>query len=144
MEVPGPLRELPRWYVTHSSHHGALDRFAGRDVTVVGAGQAALETTALLAEEGAAAVWIVARGNRLNRNTLPPAPDRGLWSALRAPHTGLGCGWKNKLYADTPGVFRRLVAPGAVRGGRGRTPGAADHLGGGDGGRAAPAGGGRS
>lgn len=39
---------------------------------------------------GAAAVRIVARGNWLNWNTLPPAPDRGLWPALR--NTGLGCG----------------------------------------------------
>ncbi|WP_209499181.1 FAD-dependent oxidoreductase [Streptomyces sp. PvR006] len=110
MEIPGPLRGLPRRYVTHSSHHGELDRFAGRDVTVVGAGQAALETAALLVEGGAATVRILARADRLNWNTLPPALDRGLWPSVRAPHTGLGCGWRNKLYADTPGVFRRLPA----------------------------------
>ncbi|MFF8810141.1 FAD-dependent oxidoreductase [Streptomyces omiyaensis] len=115
LEVPGPLRHLPRRYVTHSSHHGELDALAGRDVTVVGAGQAALETAALLAEAGAAAVRIVARAGRLHWNTLPPALDRGVWPALRAPHTGLGCGWRNKLYADTPGVFRRLPAPTRAR-----------------------------
>lgn len=113
MEVPGPLRELPRRFVTHSSHHGELDRFAGRDVTVVGAGQAALETAALLVEQGAATVRILARADRLDWNTPPPALDRGLWPAVRAPHTGLGCGWRNKLYADAPGVFRRL--PTATR-----------------------------
>lgn len=110
MEIPGPLRGLPRRYVTHSSHHGELDRFAGRDVTVVGAGQAALETAALLTEQGAASVRIVARADRLNWNTPPPALDRGPWRSARAPHTGLGCGWRNKLYADTPGIFRRLPA----------------------------------
>ncbi|MFF8414212.1 FAD-dependent oxidoreductase [Streptomyces omiyaensis] len=115
LEVPGPLRHLPRRYVTHSSHHGELDALAGRDVTVVGAGQAALETAALLAEAGAAAVRIVARAGRLHWNTLPPALDRGVWPALRAPHTGLGCGWRNKMYADTPGVFRRLPAPTRAR-----------------------------
>ncbi|MGW4053522.1 FAD-dependent oxidoreductase [Streptomyces sp. NPDC004779] len=115
LEVPGPLRHLPRRYVTHSSHHGELDTLAGRDVTVVGAGQAALETAALLAEAGAAAVRIVARTDRLNWNTLPPALDRGPWPSLRAPHTGLGCGWRNKLYADTPGVFRRLPAATRAR-----------------------------
>ncbi len=109
-EMPGPLRGLPRRYATHSSHHGDLDRFAGRDVTVVGAGQAALETAALLVEEGAATVRILARADRLSWNTLPPALDRGLWPSVCAPHTGLGCGWRNKLYADTPGVFRRLPA----------------------------------
>ncbi|KKZ69137.1 FAD-dependent oxidoreductase [Streptomyces showdoensis] len=109
MEVPGPLRGLPRRYVTHSSHHGELDGFAGRDVTVIGAGQAALETAAILTEQGAA-VRILARSDRLNWNTLPPALDRGAWQSLRAPHTGLGCGWQNRLYADTPGAFRRLPA----------------------------------
>ncbi|MFF2775722.1 FAD-dependent oxidoreductase [Streptomyces sp. NPDC058052] len=115
MEVPGPLRHLPRRYVTHSSHHGELGELAGRDVTVVGAGQAALETAALLSEAGAAAVRVVARADRLHWNTLPPALHRGPWPALRAPHTGLGCGWRNKLYADTPGVFRRLPAPTRAR-----------------------------
>ncbi|MFE5487459.1 NAD(P)-binding domain-containing protein [Streptomyces sp. NPDC056527] len=110
MEIPGPLRGLPRRYVTHSSHHGELDGFAGRDVTVVGAGQAALETAAILTEQGAA-VRILARSDRLNWNTLPPALDRGPWQSLRAPHTGLGCGWHNRLYAETPGLFRRLPAP---------------------------------
>uniref|UniRef100_UPI000A37F5C4 SidA/IucD/PvdA family monooxygenase n=1 Tax=Streptomyces sp. NRRL B-24572 TaxID=1962156 RepID=UPI000A37F5C4 len=110
LEIPGPLRGLPRRYVTHSGHHGELDGFAGRDVTVVGAGQAALETAALLTERGAGTVRIVARAGRLRWNTLPPALDRGLWPSLRAPHTGLGCGWRNKLYADTPGIFRRLPA----------------------------------
>ncbi|WP_137995119.1 NAD(P)-binding domain-containing protein [Streptomyces vilmorinianum] len=109
MEIPGPLRELPRRYVTHSSHHGELDGFAGQDVTVVGAGQAALETAAILTEQGAHA-RILARSDRLNWNTLPPALDRGPWQSLRAPHTGLGCGWHNRLYADTPGLFRRLPA----------------------------------
>ncbi|MGW6538813.1 FAD-dependent oxidoreductase [Streptomyces sp. NPDC055051] len=115
LEVPDPLRHLPRRYVTHSGHHGELGLLAGRDVTVVGAGQAALETAALLAEAGAAAVRIVARADRLNWNTLPPALDRGPWRGLRAPHTGLGCGWRNKLYADAPGVFRRLPAATRAR-----------------------------
>ncbi|MFE1382660.1 FAD-dependent oxidoreductase [Streptomyces sp. NPDC058740] len=109
MEVPGPLRGLDRRHVTHSSHHGELDGFRGQDVTVIGAGQAALETAAILTEQGAA-VRILARSDRLNWNTLPPALDRGAWQSLRAPHTGLGCGWQNRLYADTPGIFRRLPA----------------------------------
>nr|WP_315896411.1 hypothetical protein [Streptomyces sp. P9(2023)] len=91
--------------------YGELDGFAGRDdVTVVGTGQAALETAAILTERGTRA-RILARSGRLNWNTLPPALDRGLWQSVRAPHTGLGCGWHNRLYADTPGLFRQLPAP---------------------------------
>src|SRR5690606_4675148 len=59
---PGPLRKLPPESVSHSSHHRELTRFRNKDVTVVGAGQAALETAALLAEEGAH-VRVVARAD---------------------------------------------------------------------------------
>lgn len=106
-DIPGPLRGLSSDLVSHSSHHADLVRFEGGDVTVIGAGQAALETAALLAEQGTA-VRVVARSDRLNWNTLPPPRQRPALAAARAPHTGLGCGWKNWLYAETPGIFRRL------------------------------------
>jgi FAD-dependent urate hydroxylase len=106
-DIPAPLGGLGPEHVTHSSHHADLTRFEGRDVTVLGAGQAALETAALLAEQGTT-VRVVARAERLDWNTLPPPLDRPAGQAARAPHTGLGCGWKNWLYAETPGIFRRL------------------------------------
>ncbi|WP_226962525.1 MULTISPECIES: FAD-dependent oxidoreductase [unclassified Streptomyces] len=108
--VPGALRHLMPRQVTHSSHHADFTCFAGRDVTVVGAGQAALETAVLLAEAGAHA-RVVARSGHLVWNTVPPALRRSRLEAARAPHTGLGCGWQNLLYARTPGLFRRLPAP---------------------------------
>jgi len=52
VEVPATLRDLGPSYVSHSSHHGELSRFRGRDVMVIGGGQAALETAALLSEQG--------------------------------------------------------------------------------------------
>ncbi|MEV7421422.1 MULTISPECIES: NAD(P)-binding domain-containing protein [unclassified Streptomyces] len=107
IDIPAPLRGLAPEHVTHSSHHADLSRFTGQDVTVIGAGQAALETAALLSEQGTT-VRVVARSSRLVWNTLPPAKQRPLGESLRAPHTGLGCGWKNWLYAETPGIFRRL------------------------------------
>ncbi|MFE4828802.1 NAD(P)-binding domain-containing protein [Streptomyces sp. NPDC056672] len=114
IDIPAPLHALTREQVTHSSHHADLTRFAGRDVTVIGAGQAALETAALLAEQGTT-VRVVARSGRLNWNTLPPPLDRPVRETVRMPHTGLGCGWKNWLYAETPGLFRRLPAPTRAR-----------------------------
>ncbi|MEE1751101.1 NAD(P)-binding domain-containing protein [Streptomyces sp. SP18CS02] len=113
-DVPEPLRHLVPDGVTHSSHTSDLGRFAGQDVTVVGAGQAALETAVLLTEQGAHA-RIIARADRLNWNTLPPSLRRGGWEAVRAPHTGLGCGWQNWLYAEAPGAFRRLPATTRAR-----------------------------
>jgi cation diffusion facilitator CzcD-associated flavoprotein CzcO len=50
---PAVFRELPRSLVSHSSEHDDLAVFADADVLVVGAGQSALESAALLAEAGA-------------------------------------------------------------------------------------------
>lgn len=109
-DIPAPLRGLPPERVSHSTGHADLTRFKGMDVTVVGAGQAALETATLLAEQGTA-VRVVARSRHIDWNTLPPPLDRPFGEAARAPHTGLGCGWRNWLYARTPGLFHRLPAP---------------------------------
>lgn len=113
-DIPAPLRGLSPEQVSHSSHHADLTPFVGRDVTVIGAGQAALETAALLAEQGTA-VRVVARSARLNWNTVPLPRERPVLESARSPHTGLGCGWKNWLYAETPGLFRRLPASTRAR-----------------------------
>ncbi|KOV59310.1 FAD-dependent oxidoreductase [Streptomyces sp. MMG1121] len=106
-EIPGPLRRLPPALVSHSSHHADLDRFRDQDVTVVGGGQAALETAALLAEQGTR-VRVLARADRLCWNDVPPPWERPWWRAARTPHSGLGPGWRNWFYAERPGLFRRL------------------------------------
>ncbi|MFJ2826944.1 NAD(P)/FAD-dependent oxidoreductase [Streptomyces sp. NPDC087263] len=107
VEVPAALRELGPSYVSHSSHHGDLDRFRGQDVTVLGGGQAALETAAILAEQGTR-VRVLARADQLNWNDVPPAWERPWWESARTPHSGLGPGWRNWFYAERPGLFHRL------------------------------------
>lgn len=109
---PKPLLGLPEGLATHSSDHGDLSRFKGKDVTVIGAGQAALETAALLAEEGATA-RIVARADHLVWNTVPQPLERGLLRSLREPYAGLGPGWPNWLWSEAPWAVRRL--PGTTR-----------------------------
>ncbi|MEU0333250.1 FAD-dependent oxidoreductase [Streptomyces sp. NPDC006193] len=106
-EIPAALRGLPPELVSHSSHHADLDRFRGGDVTVVGGGQAALETAALLAEQGTR-VRVLARADRLCWNDVPPPWQRPWWSTARSPHSGLGPGWRNWFYAERPGLYRRL------------------------------------
>ncbi|WP_203607809.1 FAD-dependent oxidoreductase [Streptomyces sp. SID11385] len=105
--VLAPLRAAG--LVSHSSDHDDLSRFAGGDVTVVGGGQAALETAALLAEQGTRARVLV-RAPGLCWNTLPPPWQRPWWQSARAPHSGLGSGWRNWFYSELPGVYRRLPA----------------------------------
>ncbi|RAJ57338.1 thioredoxin reductase [Streptomyces sp. Amel2xB2] len=106
---PGPLRKLPSALVSHSSHHRELSRFRDKDVTVIGAGQAALETAALLAEEGAH-VRVVARADRINWNSPPQPLQRSLLKAMRDPHCGLGTGWPSWVYSEMPWAVRKLPA----------------------------------
>jgi cation diffusion facilitator CzcD-associated flavoprotein CzcO len=58
--VPAVFRGLPAGIVSHASSHTDLSAFAGRRVLVVGGGQSALESAALL-REGGADVEVVAR-----------------------------------------------------------------------------------
>ncbi|MER5731650.1 NAD(P)-binding domain-containing protein [Streptomyces sp. NPDC002138] len=111
---PPALRELPPTHYSHSSGHRDLTRFAGQEVAVLGAGQAALETAALLAEAGARPC-LVARRSRLNWNTLPQPLERPLPRALRDPHSGLGTGWRSWAWSELPWAVRRLPAATRTR-----------------------------
>ncbi|MES9520013.1 FAD-dependent oxidoreductase [Streptomyces capoamus] len=106
-QVPAALRGLPPELVSHSSGHAGLERFRDRDVTVIGAGQSALETAALLAEQGTE-VRVLARTDRLRWHDAPPPRERPWWRSVRSPHSGLGPGWRNWCYAQRPGLYRRL------------------------------------
>ncbi|WP_327320725.1 FAD-dependent oxidoreductase [Streptomyces sp. NBC_01235] len=114
VEIPAAFRGLSPDLVTHSSHHGDLDGFRGRDVTVIGGGQAALETAALLAEQDTR-VRVLARADRLCWNDVPPPWERPWWQSARSPHSGLGPGWRNWFYAERPGLYRRLPEPTRAR-----------------------------
>ena len=105
--VPRPLSDLPASSCTHSSTHADLAAFRGRDVVVVGAGQSALESAALLHENGAA-VQVLARESAVVWNSLPLDPDRPLLKRLREPESGLGSGWATWFYSNHPDIFRRL------------------------------------
>ncbi len=105
--VPRPLSDLPASGCMHSSAHADLASFGGRDVVVVGAGQSALESAALLHENGAA-VQVLAREPAVAWNGLPLDPDRPLLRRLREPESGLGSGWATWFYSNHPDLFRRL------------------------------------
>lgn len=50
---PEVFKNLPRSLVTHTSEHRDLSKFRNKEVLVIGGGQSALETAALLSEAGA-------------------------------------------------------------------------------------------
>ena len=103
--IPAELSGLPSDLVTHTSDHHRLEDYSGRKVVVIGSGQSALETAALLHEQGAE-VRIVARTPELSWNV--PNPERvSLLGQVRHPESRLCQGWRCKFW-DTPAAFRLL------------------------------------
>jgi thioredoxin reductase len=103
--IPAELADLPADLVTHSTDHHQLDQFSGRKVAVVGAGQSALETAALLHEQGAE-VRIIARVPELWWNIPNPATLSRL-GKIKRPESKLCEGWHCTFW-DTPAAFRLL------------------------------------
>jgi cation diffusion facilitator CzcD-associated flavoprotein CzcO len=62
---PPAFAGLPSALTSHTSEHRELRRFSGKQVLVIGSGQSALESAALL-HEGGAEVEIVARANQIH------------------------------------------------------------------------------
>ena len=109
---PRQFNAVPPTLASHSSEHRDFGRFASQRVAVVGGGQSALESAALLHESGAAVevivrtpevhwlrygtrlhTWLHNQANPLRRILYPP-------SDIGPP----GLNW----IVDTPDLFRRL------------------------------------
>ncbi len=93
--------------VTHSSQVTEPSAYSGQRVAVIGRGQSALETAALLREHGAE-VEIITRSPGVKWNGPPLLPDRPLRERMREPEAGLGSGWGTWFYSRRPGLFRHL------------------------------------
>ena len=110
--IPPELANLSPDLVSHVSAHNDLSGFKGKDVIVVGGGQSALETAALLAESGAG-VRLLVRARALTWNSAPKERARTLYERLRQPSTPLGSGLQLWAYCNAPQLYRHL--PQAVR-----------------------------
>ncbi|MCG7208404.1 FAD-dependent oxidoreductase [Streptomyces arenae] len=113
--VPAELRHLapegpgPGTVVSHTSHHTDLSGYAGRRVTVVGGGQSALESAALLHEAGAETQVLVRERTVLWG--MPPDLARPWTQRLARPASPLGTGWVLAAVCAAPGGVRWLPAP---------------------------------
>jgi FAD-dependent urate hydroxylase len=114
VHVAPELAGLPHEVCTHPSEHDRLDGFAGKDVTIIGIGQSALETAALLHENGAR-VRVVGRKTSIQWNGIPPALDRPVVERAQMPLGGLSAGWKPWLFEHAPFAFRGLPLDQRVR-----------------------------
>lgn len=103
---PAEYDHMPDELVSHTGDHPSFDRFAGKQVVVIGGGQSALETAALLNESGAE-VQLVTRSplRWLSGNSMQ---DRTFIRRLKAPKAGIAPGWFNWGLEYFPYTFQRL------------------------------------
>jgi thioredoxin reductase len=108
---PPQFAALPPELVSHSSEHSSLAQFGGRRVAVVGAGQSATESAALLHEAGAE-VELVLRRPQVVWLTGGRLASQPRLHSLLYPPTDVGPPGLNWIVA-TPGLFRTF--PTSVR-----------------------------
>jgi hypothetical protein len=92
--VPRPFDKLPADLVCHTALRGDFAGFEGWDVTVVGAGQSALQAAALLHEHGAEVRMLARDGIHWGGRGLPES-ERSLIDRVKNPMTVLGHGRDN-------------------------------------------------
>lgn len=108
---PAEFNELSRDLVSHSCDHAKLDRFRGLNIAVIGRGQSACESAALLKEAGANAEIFCHGGLQWNsdpdtRGTLRKA-IRSLIGPALIPPSQVGPFPHNWL-VEAPGIIRHL------------------------------------
>lgn len=112
--VPATLRDAvdgqlgAESLVSHSSQHRDLSRFAGANVALIGAGQSALETAALLHEAGAHPL-VLHRGTHVQWGDPPAVHPRARDQILHPPSV-LGPGYSHLVLSRGAGAVRFLPA----------------------------------
>jgi len=119
--IPDELAGLPGDLVSHSADHHKLDRFADREVLVVGGGASGVGLAGLMALKGTA-VQLAVRKPRI-AYVDPPRPLT-LMDHVRAPVSGLGTGWRSLACCVAPMVFYRMPQDFRVMVGRKHLPAA--------------------
>ncbi|MFF4467757.1 FAD-dependent oxidoreductase [Streptomyces mirabilis] len=103
--------------VSHTSHHSDLSRYAGQRIAVIGGGQSALESAALL-DEAEAHVQVLVRERRVRWGSVPqpnrPWPQRLAQPASpwgRAGHSPRSAGHQAGCGGSRLLLFHRALGP---------------------------------
>lgn len=105
VHVPDEFVKLPAKFVTHTYDYGKFDHLEGKNIVIIGGGQSALETAAIMHENGIH-IEIV---TRKSINWLhPDNRTRGFIECLVAPDAGIGAGWINRILEVYPYLFQKL------------------------------------
>jgi cation diffusion facilitator CzcD-associated flavoprotein CzcO len=111
--LPEVLAALPPELASHTSQHSDFSRFAGQDVTVVGAGQSALQAAALLHENDVRVQLLVRGWGVWWMGKMPER--RPLKARLKDPLSVLGPGRLNWGLQHAPMAAHYLPAMKRVR-----------------------------
>lgn len=103
---PDEFASLPPAFVSHTSEHKDLSRFAGQRILVIGAGQSALESAALLRESGAE-VELLVRNPMVRWLWRHPWLHSNLFAALLYSPFDVGPAGISHLIAR-PDLYRRF------------------------------------
>ena len=104
--IPNSYSHISEVLVSHSSEHNDFSRFKGMRIVVIGAGQGAIEFSALLHEAGAI-VHVVAR-RPIFWLAYDRTDERTFLEQLFMPNAGIAPGWRNWLLECLPYLFYRL------------------------------------
>lgn len=102
--IPEEYAGLPTDRVSHTVDHADFDSLIGKQVAVIGRGQSAVESAALLHEAGAE-VHLITRGPL---QWMAPYRKRALWERIRWPKTGIFPGWKYWFVEHLPYYYYRV------------------------------------
>jgi cation diffusion facilitator CzcD-associated flavoprotein CzcO len=102
--IPRELAQLPTEIRSHTADYSDFGELKGKEVAVVGAGQSALETAAILNEIGVSTSLLV-REPEVFWNPVPTLMHRAWYERLRSPRTRFGDGLGLWLYDNAPGLF---------------------------------------
>jgi FAD-dependent urate hydroxylase len=111
---PPEFAGLPNTLASHTSDYGDLSVFEGRSVAVVGGGQSALESAALLGERGAE-VEVLTRSDRIVWLRGHAVKQRiGRFGPILYAPTDVGPLWYSRL-VSRPDIFRFVPRPAQTR-----------------------------
>jgi FAD-dependent urate hydroxylase len=105
--VPEQFRSLPQSLASHTSDHSDLGAFRGRRIAVVGGGQSALESAALLHEAGAEVEVIVRQPRIFFLRRVPILHGLGPLTSMLFHPAEVGPAGISQL-VGAPGAYRRL------------------------------------
>ena len=103
---PAEYNDLPPELVSHTADHAQFDSFAGKRVVVIGGGQSALESAALLHEAGAGVQLVSRSPLRCARGRYKE--NRSFFARVKLPKAGIAPGWFNLGLERFPYAFQHF------------------------------------